>query len=70
VDTARRFASMRRSWASTAHAATYTMGSVNLLTDRVRHSYLTGDDHGTLIGVPKRTLAGKAKLVRERRGSS
>jgi hypothetical protein len=46
-------------------AAIYTVGSVNFLFDRTQRPHLTGDDLSDLTGVPKSTLANKAKLIRD-----
>jgi hypothetical protein len=51
-----------RIWAG---AAIYTVGSVNFLFDRTQHPHMTGDDLRALTGVPKSTLANKAKLIRD-----
>jgi len=51
-----------RIWAA---AAIYVVGSVNFLFDRTQRPHLTGDDLSALTGVPKSTLANKAKLIRD-----
>ena len=51
-----------RIWAA---AAVYTVGSVNFLFDRTQRPHMTGDDLSALTGVPKSTLANKAKLIRD-----
>jgi hypothetical protein len=51
-----------RTWAA---AAIYAVGSVNFLFDRSQRPHLTGDDLSALTGVPKSTLANKAKLIRD-----
>ena len=51
-----------RIWAA---AAIYTVGSVNFLFDRTQKPHMTGDDLSALTGVPKSTLANKAKLIRD-----
>jgi len=51
-----------RIWAA---AAIYAVGSVNFLFDRAQSPHLTGDDLSALAGVPKSTLANKAKLIRD-----
>jgi hypothetical protein len=51
-----------RIWAA---AAIYAVGSVNFLFDRTQRPHLTGDDLSELTGVPKSTLANKAKLIRD-----
>ena len=51
-----------RIWAG---AAIYTVGSVNFLFDRTQHPHMTGDELSALVGVPKSTLANKAKLIRD-----
>jgi hypothetical protein len=50
-----------RIWAA---AAIYVIGSVNFLFDRTQRPHMTGDDLSELTGVPKSTLANKAKLIR------
>ena len=49
-----------RIWAA---AAIYAVGSVNFLFDPTQRPHLTGDDLSALTGVPKSTLANKAKLI-------
>lgn len=51
-----------RIWAA---AAIYTVGSVNFLFDRAQPLHLTGDDLSDLTGVPKSTMANKAKQIRD-----
>lgn len=51
-----------RIWAA---ASIYTVGSVNFLFDRTQRPHLTGDDLSRLTGVPKSTIANKAKLIRD-----
>lgn len=51
-----------RIWAA---AAIYAVGSVNFLFDRAQRPHMTGDDLSALTGVPKSTLANKAKLIRD-----
>jgi hypothetical protein len=51
-----------RIWAA---AAIYVVGSGNLLLDRAQRPHLTGDDLSAPTGVPKSTLANKAKLIRD-----
>ena len=51
-----------RIWAA---AAIYAVGSVNFLFDRTQRPHLTGDDLSALTGVPKITLANKAKLIHD-----
>jgi hypothetical protein len=51
-----------RIWAA---AAIYAVGSVNFLFDRTQKPHMTGDDLTALTGVPKSTLANKAKLIRD-----
>ena len=48
-----------------AAAAIYAVGSVNFLFDRTQRPHLTSDDLSALTGVPKSTLANKAKLIRD-----
>ena len=50
-----------RIWAA---AAVYAVGSVNFLFDRAQRPHLTGDQLSELTGVPKSTLANKAKVIR------
>lgn len=49
-----------RIWAG---AAIYAVGSVNFLVDPTQRPHLTGDQLSELTGVPKRTLANKAKRM-------
>jgi len=51
-----------RIWAA---AAIYAVGSVNFLFDQTQHPHLSGDDLSALTGVPKSTLANKAKQIRD-----
>ena len=51
-----------RIWAG---AVIYAVGSVNFLFDRSQRPYLTGDQLSGLTGIPKSTLANKAKLIRD-----
>ena len=51
-----------RIWAA---AAIHAVGSVNFLFDRTQRPHLTGDDLSALTGVPKSTIANKAKLIRD-----
>jgi hypothetical protein len=51
-----------RIWAA---AAIHVVGSVNFLFDRSQRPHLTGDDLSALTGVPKGTIANKAKLIRD-----
>lgn len=51
-----------RIWAA---AAIYAVGSVNFLFDRTQRPHLTGEDLSAMTGVPKSTIANKAKLVRD-----
>ncbi len=48
-------------WAAAIHA----VGSVNFLFDRKQRPHLTRDDLSALTGVPKSTIAKKAKLIRD-----
>ena len=50
-----------RIWAA---AAVYAVGSVNFLFDQAQRPHLTGDQLSELTGVPKSTLANKAKMIR------
>ncbi|MGI8775821.1 MAG: DUF6398 domain-containing protein [Acidimicrobiales bacterium] len=54
-----------RIWAATA---IYTVGQCNFLFDRSQVPHLTGDDLSTLTGVPKSTMANKAKVIRRALG--
>ena len=51
-----------RIWAG---AVIYTLGGINFLFDRSQHPHLTGDQLSALTGVPKSTLAAKAKRIRD-----
>lgn len=51
-----------RTWAA---ATIYTVASVNFLFDRSQPLHLTGDDLSDLTGVPKSTMANKAKQIRD-----
>ncbi len=51
-----------RIWAA---AAIYAVGSVNFLFDRAQRPHLTGADLSALTGVPKSTIANKARLIRD-----
>lgn len=51
-----------RIWAA---ATIYTVGSVNFLFDRSQPLHLTSDDLSDLTGVPKSTMANKAKQIRD-----
>ena len=51
-----------RIWAG---AAIYAVGSVNFLFDPTQRPHLTGDQLSELTGVPKSTLANKAKVIRD-----
>jgi hypothetical protein len=51
-----------RIWAA---AAIYAVGSVNFLFDPAQRPHLTGYDLSDLTGVPRSTLASKAKLIRD-----
>jgi len=51
-----------RIWAA---AAIYAVGSVNFLFDPTQQPHLTGDDLSELTGVPKSTMANKAKKIRD-----
>ena len=52
----------RRIWAA---AAIYAVGSVNFLFDRTPRPHLTAADLSALTGVPKSTIANKARLIRD-----
>jgi hypothetical protein len=54
-----------RTWAA---AAIYTVGQCNFLFDRAHEPYLSGDQLNALTGVPKSTMANKAKLIRRALG--
>ncbi len=51
-----------RIWAA---ATIYAVGSVNFLFDRSQPLHLSGDDLSDLTGVPKSTMANKAKQIRD-----
>lgn len=51
-----------RIWAA---ATIYAVGSVNFLFDRSQPLHLTGEDLSELTGVPKSTMANKAKQIRD-----
>lgn len=51
-----------RIWAA---ATIYAVGSVNFLFDRSQPLHLSGDDLSELTGVPKSTMANKAKQIRD-----
>ena len=51
-----------RVWAG---ATIYTVGSVNFLFDRSQPLHLSADDLSELTGVPKSTMANKAKRIRD-----
>lgn len=51
-----------RIWAG---AVIYTIGSINFLFDPAQRPHLTGDQLSQLTGIPKSTLANKAKLIRD-----
>jgi hypothetical protein len=51
-----------RIWAG---AVIYTIGSVNFLFDPSQRLHLTGDQLSALTGIPKSTLTGKAKRIRD-----
>jgi len=51
-----------RIWAG---AVIYAVGSVNFLFDRSQHPHLTGNQLSELTGIPKSTLAAKAKQIRD-----
>lgn len=55
---------LRRS-SSWAAAAIYAVGSVNFLFDRTQRPHLTGDQLSELTGVPKSTVANKARVIRD-----
>ncbi len=48
-----------------AAAAIYAVGHLNFLFDRTQRPHLTADDLSALTGIPKSTLANKAKLIRD-----
>jgi hypothetical protein len=52
-----------RIWAA---SAIYVVGQQNFLFDRAQVPHLSADQLSTLTGVPKSTLANKAKLIRDR----
>lgn len=51
-----------RIWAA---AGLYTVGSLNFLFDRSQPLHLSGDELSALTGVPKSTMANKAKRIRD-----
>jgi hypothetical protein len=51
-----------RIWAA---AVIYAVGSLNFLFDRTQRPHMTADQLSALTGVPKGTLASKAKLIRD-----
>jgi len=51
-----------RIWAATA---IYAVGSINFLFDPSQDIFMTGDQISVLTGIPKSTLANKAKQVRD-----
>lgn len=51
-----------KTWAG---AVIYTVGSMNFLFDRSQHPHMTADQISDLTGVPKRTLANKARAIRD-----
>jgi hypothetical protein len=51
-----------RVWAA---SAVYVVGQQNFLFDRAQVPHLTSDQLSTLTGVPKSTMANKAKLIRD-----
>jgi hypothetical protein len=51
-----------RIWAA---AALYAVGSANFLFDRSQSPHLSGDELAALTGVPKSTMANKAKRIRD-----
>jgi hypothetical protein len=52
----------RRIWAA---GAIYTVGTNNFLFDPSEDPHLSADRMSELLGVPKSTMAGKAKLIRD-----
>lgn len=48
-----------------AAASIYAIGGINFLFDRAQTPHLTGDDLSDLLGVPKSTMANKAKRIRD-----
>lgn len=51
-----------RIWAG---AVIYTVGSINFLFDQTQRPHMTGDQLSYHTGIPKSTLANKAKLIRD-----
>jgi hypothetical protein len=51
-----------RIWAA---AVIYTIGGLNFLSDRSQQPHLSTDELSALTGVPKSTMANKAKLIRD-----
>ena len=48
-----------------AAAVIYTVGGLNFLFDRSQQPHLSTDDLSALTGVPKSTMANKAKVIRD-----
>jgi len=48
-----------------AAASIYAIGGINFLFDRAQTPHLSGDDLSDLLGVPKSTMANKAKRIRD-----
>ncbi len=51
-----------RIWAA---AALYTVGGLNFIFDRGQELHMSGDELSALTGVPKSTIANKAKAIRD-----
>src|SRR5436309_1073929 len=51
-----------RIWAA---AALYTVGSLNFIFDREQELHMSGDELSALTGIPKSTMANKAKAIRD-----
>jgi Domain of unknown function (DUF6398) len=54
--------------ASGLPGAIYAVGWVNFLFDRSHEPYLSADDLSRLLEVPKSTMAGKSKRIRDELG--
>jgi hypothetical protein len=48
-----------------AAAVIYTVGGLNFLFDHTQQPHLSTDDLSTLTGVPRSTMANKAKVIRD-----
>ncbi len=48
-----------------AAASIYAIGGINFLFDRAQKPHMSGDELSDLVGVPKSTMANKAKRIRD-----